>query len=176
MKKWRDLFSSIFPLLIASLLLLTACGFQPVHGDNGNDESALGLEHIQVVVENDRLSQLLKAEMEDQFNPDYIAAEKTHTLTVTITESIGGVFINPDGTSSRNNVNYNTSYVLTRAGEKAPLDSGNITRVSSYNISERADYATYVAEQDARRRGVLEIARAYKLRLAGLFARFQGAP
>jgi LPS-assembly lipoprotein len=155
------------------LFVLNACGFEPVHAKRTSQGATQGgLEQIQVVVQDDsRLGQLLKAELEDQLNPDYLPAQKTHILTISLTESIIGAFINPDGTASRNNVNYVTNYALTPVGETASIAKGSISRVSSYNVSERADYATYVSEQDAKKRAILEIARAYKLRLANVLAR-----
>ncbi len=187
-KKFRNKFFLDFPIprfihssilvfsysrILAFSLLLSACGFEPVHGRHAQDHySAVGLERVAVSVEGDqRLSQLLEAELADQLNPDYVRAPKDYTLSISITETLAGVFINPDGTSSRNNVNFDTTYILTKEGEQNPHDQGVISRVSSYNISERADYATFVAQQDARKRAVLELARAYKFKLAGILAR-----
>ncbi len=158
-----------------ALTVLAACGFEPVHGQRGGSNRTYGgLEAIDVSVDgNDRLSQLLEAEIKDQLNPDYISVPKRYTLTIKLTEEISTAFLNPDGTSSRNNVALKSNYALTPiAGDKAP-ELGTVSRVSSYNVSDRADYATYVAEQDARKRSVVELARAYKLRLAGLMAELE---
>jgi hypothetical protein len=160
----------------ALLLSLSACGFEPIHATNHratNNGENIGaqLQSIYVVTDRSRLGQLLKAEMESQFNPTYVKAAHRYQLRVTLSESEGGVFINPDGTSSRNNVNLNSSYTLTELHHTEIIDRGDINRISSYNLSEDADFATYVAQQDARKRGILEIARAYKLRLSNVLTR-----
>lgn len=157
-----------------ALTLLAACGFEPVHGQRSSGTTYAGLEAIDVVVtDRARLSQLLQAELEDQLNPDYISVPKRYTLSITLTEELTTAFLNPDGTSSRNDVALKSTYVLTPINPGTPPHSGRITRVSSYNVSDRADYATYVAEQDARKRSILELANAYKLRMAGLMAELE---
>lgn len=164
-----------------ALFLLTSCGFEPVHAkrNGASGETVAGLEAIDIRVSSARvqqsnistqqntarMAQLLQAELEDQFNPDYIRAPKRYILNVSLTESIGSVFVNPDGTSSRNDVTLASNFSITTIDDPKVLRSGSMSRVSSYNVSERADYATYVAEQDARKRGIAELARAYKLRM-----------
>lgn len=157
------------------LTLLAACGFEPVHGQRDSSNATYGgLESIEVIVGGrDRASQLLLAEIQDQLNPDYISVPKRYTLNITLAEEISYAFLNPDGTSSRNNVTLKSTYRLVPIGNEAAAENGRLSRVSSYNVSERADYATYVAEQDARKRSVIELARAYKLRMAGLMAELE---
>lgn len=156
---------------LATLLLLTACGFQPVHGAAQRTALANRLESVRIVTEirqETRLAQWLKAEIQDGINPNSAGAEKLFTLKITVTEVEISLFINPDGTSSRGDLQYNSTYTLTRSSDGAMIDSGTLTRTSSYNISENADYATFVSREDARKRGLTELAQDYKLRLANL--------
>ena len=172
--------------LTAALFLLTSCGFEPVHAKRygASQQTIAGLESVAIEVHgtrgggenNRRVIGLLEAELNDQFNPDYIRAPKRYVLKVFITETVTSVFINPDGTSSRNDVSLASTFSLTPIDGQKPVRSGSISRVSSYNVSERADYATYVAEEDARKRGVVELARAYKLRIANVLGTLDGTP
>ncbi len=157
-------------LLFAALLALAACGFRPVHGRDYQAEQVNGMASVQVVVNNTRLGQLLKAEIEHGVNPDYQRAEKLYTLSITLTEQDVYLFINPDGTAGRGDVMFTSAYQLTRNVDRKVVKSGRLNRTSSYNISESADYATYVSEEDARKRGIVELGQDYKLRLANLMA------
>lgn len=157
-------------LLFAALLTLAACGFRPVHGRDYQAEQVSGMDTVQVVVNTSRLGQLLKAEIEHGVNPDYQRAEKLYTLRITLSERDIYLFINPDGTAGRGDVLFNSTYTLTRNLDQKVLKTGRLNRTSSYNISESADYATYVSEEDARKRGIVELAQDYKLRLANLMA------
>ena len=140
----------------------------PVYGRAERAGYNSQIESVQVVTDGGRLPQLLKAEIQDQVNPDARHAEKLFVLTVHFTEVEVALFINPDGTASRGDLQYHSSYTLTRKLDGKLIDSGTITRVSSYNVSETADYGTYVSREDARKRGVTELAQDYKLRLANL--------
>jgi hypothetical protein len=156
-------------LLILSLIfVVTACGFQPLHSREFRARQDADLTSIRIETNNTRLGQLLKAEIEDGVNPDYANAEKLYTLTIALNESEIYLFVNPDGTSSRGDIQYNSQYTLTRSLDGKVVQRGDIIRVSSYNISEQADYASYVSEEDARKRGIVELAQDYKLRLSNL--------
>lgn len=161
--------------LIATLLALAACGFQPLYSREFRSKQDLDLSAIRVQVDNSRYGQLLKAEIEDAVNPDYERAEKLYSLDIALSSSDVYLFVNPDGTSSRGDIYYTSNYTLRRILDGKVIQSGQITRVSSYNISDTADYASYVTEEDAKKRGVLELAQDYKLRLANLLAKLNPA-
>lgn len=165
---WKPTQRVLTALVLTALLALTACGFKPVHSRETRMAQETQIESVQVVTDNSRFGQLLKAEIEDQVNPDAIRAEKPFTMKIDFKLTEISLFINPDGTSSRGDMQFASTYVLSRKLDGKIIDTGSITRVSSYNISETADYATYVSRDDASRRGVLELAKDYKLRLANL--------
>jgi LPS-assembly lipoprotein len=180
MKNWRagelknwgieelgNFFSSLLPLLISSILLLTACGFEPVYAKR---EGAVAAELAAVDIHTDssRKGQLLQAEIKDLLNPRRESQPPEYRLNITTTENISALFIKPDGTASRGDINLVSTYTLVRLSDDKVIDSGNITRISSFNTSENADYATYVAEQDARMRGILELARDYAFRISNV--------
>ncbi len=155
-------------LLFTALLALAACGFHPVHGRDYQAQQSTHLASVSVAVNNTRLGQLLKAEIERGVNPNYQRAEKLYTLSVTLKENNMYLFINPDGTAGRGDVRFLSTYTLTRNLDQKVVKTGTLNRVASYNISETADYATYVSEEDARKRGIVELAQDYKLRLVNL--------
>ncbi|OYW14265.1 MAG: hypothetical protein B7X02_00390, partial [Rhodospirillales bacterium 12-54-5] len=123
-------------------------------------------------VDHSRNGQLLEAEIKDAINPDYEHHEKIYGLNIAINSTETRLFINPDGTSTRSDIPLTSSYTLTRLSDGKLLDKGTITRISSYNTSN-ADYSSYVSLRDAQRRGVMELAQNYKLRLANVLAKIQ---
>jgi len=160
-------------LIVAALLALTACGFRPVHGQAYQSEQTANLAAVSVQVNKTRMGQLLEAEIADGINPDAHRNEKLYRLSINVTERDIYLFINPDGTAGRGDVELDSAYTLTRLIDGKILQRGKIKRVGSYNISETADYATFVSEEDARKRAVIELAQDYRLRLGNLLARLE---
>ena len=155
-------------VLLMMLSVVSGCGFEPVHGKVQRDARSNQMESISIQTDGSHVGQILKAEIQDQVNPAGIRSEKPFVMNITITEAELSLFINLDGTSSRGDMQYNSHYTLIRVKDGVVVDSGNVSRISSYNISENADYATFVSREDARKRGILEMAQDYKLRIANL--------
>ena len=159
-------------LTLLAICCLAACGFEPVHSVKSKrqlaNNSQLDLTAIAISVDRSRLGQLLKAEIADRIHPRLNKAPKRYRLSIALHESEASRFIRQDGTAARGDFVYTSNFTLTDITTKKMLDSGSLTRTSSYNISESADYATYVTLEDARKRGVVELARSYALRLSNL--------
>lgn len=157
--------------LVAALCATTSCGFTPVHSVENRAALNTQIESVAIVTGQGATNQLLKAEIEDQINPTSRGAEKPFTLTITLREGEAGLFINPDGTSGRGDYVLNSAYTLTRTRDGKLIDSGQLNRVSSFNNAQTADFSTFISREDAKKRGVIELARDYKLRLANLVAK-----
>ncbi|MBN8544072.1 MAG: hypothetical protein J0M34_07400 [Alphaproteobacteria bacterium] len=159
-------------LMSIALLALTACGFEPMHS---RDYQARGagtvLAAIEIKTPGGILGELLRAEIEDAVNPDYRVMAPAYVLNITYVETDYPLFINPDGTSERGEMRYDSDYTLTRLSDNAVIHTGKLRRVGSYNSSQTADYAAYVSKEDAKKRAIIEMAQDYKLRLANLSAK-----
>lgn len=181
-KRCRARFSSIPQFLSSSvlLLLLGACGFQPMHSQSYREQLSVDLSALIIEVEGSRTdsqhvsnvgrrySELLEAEITDQVNPGGVRSAKQFKLAISYNEQQVGLFVNPDGTASRGDIIYTSNYTITRLSDQMTVASGSLNRTSSYSTSPTADYASYVSIEDARKRGILELAQDYKLRLAAL--------
>lgn len=154
-------------------VLLTACGFQPLHGKAYREQQGIDLSALTVQVDNSRRGQLLEAELSDAINPDFVRAEKLYRLSINLKEVDIPLFINPDGTSARGDIRLDSTYQLVRLADNAVVHSGSIQRISSYNTSDRAaeGYASYISVEDAKKRSTIELAQDYKLRMANLLTR-----
>lgn len=163
----KAFFSSFAFIIFVVFPLLGGCGFHPLQARSG----AVDLASILVTVDTTRHGQLLEAAITDAINPDHRQQSKQYQLSITISQTEVRLFINPDGTSARSDIPLASTYTLKRLADQEIIDSGTITRVSSYNTSQSADYASYVSIQDARKRAILELAQSYKLRLANMMAK-----
>lgn len=156
--------------LVALGLLVAGCGFRPVYGKQYQSErnaiASAQLAEIEVTGDTSRLNQLFQEELRDRLNPEHVAIEKRYRLHVAINEMNIPLFVAPDGTYGRGNLQYTLSYGLTRNEDGKQVDNGQLKRVSSYAASEtNAIYASYVAQDDARKRGVIELANDLAMRL-----------
>lgn len=158
------------PLLFIPLLFVAACGFRPVYGTQYQAErtqATASLAEVAVVTSTSRLGQLLGEELRDALNPEHIPAVKRYRLQVQVSERNIPLFVAPDGTYGRGNVRYTARYTLTRLSDGKQVDSGSVTREASYAASEiNAIYGSYVAQQDARTRGVIELAHDVSMRVS----------
>jgi hypothetical protein len=138
--------------LIASMVALASCGFEPLHSKAYRDTLTVDLSAIEVNVASSaavtatarssriprRYSELLKAEIEDNVNPRASTTEKRFILDLSFTENDVALFVNPDGTASRGDLYYGSNYSIKRLRDGVVVASGSITRVSSYNSSPTA--------------------------------------
>ena len=157
----------------AALLLLTClagCGFHPLYKQTNNVATVQEMASIQIDPPTSRVQQELRNELLDRLSPRGKAAQTKYRLQLTINESQGGVLVNRADTTTRTNLNMQTAYALFRIGEDHPVVSGLVTALASYNVL-LADYATLVAERDARARAVRETSDEIRIRLAIFFER-----
>lgn len=154
------------------LLLLTAsCGFQPVHGTASalpaNSPITMG---ITIVASANTNNDNKTNSMARQFSynlEDILPSTKNpaYRLEVALNESVTGLGVARDGTASRYNLNLNSTYSLIRISDNKQVDNGTIGNVTSYNNPSNQYFSTFVSEQDARKRGVKELAELYRQRL-----------
>lgn len=123
---------------------------------------------VLVETSKDSLGQQLQANLEDQLNPGGVPAQPLYSLSVQVASGTGGIGVARDGTISRYNVALDSSYVLTRLSDRKIIQTGNIRHVSSFNNQVNQYYSTYIAEKDAMKRGLTELAELYRQRLGVL--------
>lgn len=168
---------------LITLLLLSACGFSPLYSSSYQASQLVDLASVAVEVSSDRTtedfskiesnvarrySELFKAEINERTNSATASTPKRFTLSISLTEQQSSQFVNPDGTASRGALTYASHYKVTRLSDMKIIATGSIARTSSYNTAPNADYTSYVSLEDARKRAIMELAQAYKLRLAEL--------
>lgn len=162
------------PLLASlALIALNACGFAPMYATNDTPGSAQ-LAEVAVQTDRGRDGELLKAEIQDQLNPNNREAEVRYKLTAGLQMNPIPQLIEPDGTVSRFSYDIVSPYELRRLSDNVLLSKGSIRRQSSYNIAVEADYASFVAQQEVRRRAIIDLARDYALRVGSVLIEAPG--
>lgn len=160
-------------LQLATLFFLTACGFQPMYGDNSVFTQNTPLAGNLIIDPiGGREGQIFKIALEDQLNPEGItSARPEYRLHVSFAKTLVPTVIKSDGTIQRYDVKFISHFILTKSATSTVLLSGDMTRIGSYNVTVNANFATYEAEQDVIERTLQELAQDYVLRLAGYFAK-----
>jgi LPS-assembly lipoprotein len=158
------------------LLALAGCGYQPLYGttDKGSTVDDLALVNVKPV--RDRAGQEMHNYLRDSLNPTgRPGAMARYDLDIDLTEAREALAIRTDETATRYNLNQTATFQLRDLDTGRIVLSGSSKAAVSYNVL-RNDFNNVVAENDARRRGVQEIADDIRMRLAAyLNARRQRA-
>ena len=142
------------------LPLLSACGFQPLYGNN----TAPQLSSIFVEDIAERNGFELRTRLIDILDSDGMQTNKRYRLKVTLSESSQGIALQNDAAITRYNNRMEARFVLSDAGGKE-IYRGTQSELSSYNVVQ-SPYATLAAEQDSGKRAVQDMAERIRLELA----------
>ncbi len=157
------------------MVLVTGCGFTPLHGQRQSGDSAsVALQQISVPPIPERLGQLLRIELTNRLNPKGPPRTPAYVLNISLTEVKQDLAVRKDATATRANLIITASFALKGVQAKKILLAGSVRSVNSYNILD-ADFATLSAESDARRRAARDLATEINSRL-GIFLSKQTAP
>lgn len=170
-------------LPIACCLVLAGCGFHPVYGNSSalSDKSlirsgvrvsatATGTTSTLPTSSDASTDNSSSASMARQFTnnlEDMMNSENApaYKLEVGLTYSNVGLGVARDGTASRYNLIISSNYKLIRIADGKQVDDGKLSSVTSYDNPNNQYFSTYISEQDARKRGVQELAELYRQRL-----------
>lgn len=161
-------FRTIF--LLAALGFLGGCGFQPLYGKSfaayGPEEfAAIKIRPIQ-----DRIGQQLHNHLLSLLNPGGRPKKPRYVLTATVSESVTSLGVRKSAFATRANLTLSVNYQLSPLPIGDQILAGKDSIVVSYNILD-SDFATLMAEKDARARAVRELAQVIRTRLAAQFVR-----
>ncbi len=160
--------------LFLTLLALSACGFEPVHGRKHQEQvSQAQLHGLEISTPRGIYGELLNAEIADGINPDYRDGPTRYRLVIAMQMQEISQFINPDGTAGRGVIRITSNYQLIRLATNEVVANGALHRSGSFDNIEQANYATYISREDATRRAVIDLSQDYRLRLFNLASRMQ---
>lgn len=156
------------------LLATTACSVQPLYVKRSDAATSpvQDLSNVYIVPLSDRNGQILHNLLRDRLNPQGQPAKPTYLLRVIVSEETRELAIRRDETATRADLKILATYTLTQGKNDEIVLQGDVRTVASYNILE-SQFATYSAEQDARKRGLRELSDKIRTRLGRFFVKAQ---
>ena len=163
---------ALLALLCAGLaaFALLGCGFQPLYGGRDEPGGAVTEEMSEILIMpiEDRTGQQMHNMLRDSLTPLGQPAEPLFGLRVRLKETTEDLGIRKDATATRANLTMVADYSLIDWQDKATLFKGRSSSTNSYDILD-SQYATQVAEDDARKRALQQLSDEMKIRLAIYF-------
>ncbi len=152
-------------LLWCLCFVLSACSLRPVYQQPSTDEAAPAHSLPGIAVEvmpESRPAQLLRIALEDLLRQS--GDESVYRLVSRLEYERYPIGIERSGRISRYNLSFSLNYQLVEQASGRQVTSGTLRKLSSYN-EVVSDFASYMAEKDAVRRGVDELAAELRNRL-----------
>ena len=146
-------------LAFASLLVLNACGWQPLYGkvDSTGGNAAPQLATVHILPIADRTGQNLYNELRDRMNPSGSPSNPHYDLVINLQERSTQLLILQDQTASRTDLTLTATFQLYQRGNAKPVLQGTSRATTSYDLLND-EFATIQSTNDARRRGALTLA------------------
>lgn len=154
------------------VLVLGACGFQPVYGTKAGQQSvSAALQGMEISSIPDREGQILRNHLIDRFhlrqtptNPQYrLAVSAVNGRTVRLG-------IARDATTTRAQYEANVTYVLKDARADEVLLTRTARSLASYNVLS-SEFQTVVTEEDAQDRVLNQLADQIETQISLYFNR-----
>ena len=138
--------------IVGFAAFLTACGFQPLYGENPvSTPVAERLSRIKVAPIADRIGQIVKNHLEDALTPLGPSSAPLYVLEVTLVEEVDGFGFRSDESITRENLRLEATYRLLRSDNNQPVLVGSARSNMAYDVV-RSDFANLSAREDAKRR------------------------
>jgi LPS-assembly lipoprotein len=148
------------------LILLAGCGFRPLYAPPEMGTTDPALATIQVVQIPDRLGQLLTIALRDGFNPSGSRVDPKYTLYVGLSSLRRDTALRIDSTATRAEIEVRASYQLIDLRNNTIVLNGTTRSNDSIDLVDN-EYANVVADSDARRRALRDIAAEIQARCSG---------
>lgn len=145
------------------LLLLNACGFEPLYGPTQHDDvlTSVTIERIA-----DREGQILRNHLWDMFNPYGKPTLALYRLKAEINLQRQDFAFRRDATSRRVNLNITVKFALTDTALEQVVYQDKVDVDSGFSLGSQANTASLpqvVSEEDAKKRALEQAAREIKL-------------
>jgi|SRR5579862_2344832 len=154
------LMASLAPIMAG----LAGCGWTPLYADRetGPADAELRAIHVDPIAE--RIGQRLELALRDSLNPTGESVPQRYRLRITLEIGRANIGVITQGLGTRGRLDVFANYILSDIKTGAPLLSGRSHAAESFDIQAN-EYASVVAEDDARVRDVEELRRDILARL-----------
>jgi len=153
------------------LLMVGACGFQPLYGRTGDNAKVQAqLSQTYVLPIEGRTGQILRNNLLDRVTPAGIPATAAYQLQVVLKSKSAGVAIDSDSSTNRINLTLRARYTLFDRTGKTVFYNGVAQSISAYNVVD-SDFANLSAEKNAEKRSAIVLAEEIHRQLSVYFSR-----
>ena len=152
----RVLFASL------ALLLLSACGFQPMYATSATGGPAIG--PVEVAQIDGKAGHVLRTELDRILAVERRAGEEPMLLQITLLEQVTTLGIRRDESATRAELRLIANYVLTPPNNGRVM-RGSVFTVVNYDIPTAA-FGEISAQDDARERAAETMAQRFRAELA----------
>ncbi len=152
--------------LALALVILSACGFQPLYGDKSYGAGATEkLNDVDIGGIPDREGQKLRNLLIDRFYPTGRPSSTRYRLEVSLSATEQKLALQKDASAVRAQLNVTAPYRLIDTTNGAEVFRANARTIISYNVLEQ-HYAGVLTVENAYDRGLLEVANDITTRIA----------
>ena len=161
-------------IALLGLVLLSACGFEPLHAPRSGGSVPAALGTVQIANIPDRSGQYLRNYLRDEINPYGVPGNPQYRLEVALHEQRADIGLRRDDVRTRTNLTLEAEYRLIALADGKVVNQGRSRTLSSFDILIN-DYANVVSEQEARQQALRQIGADIRTRLALHFRRVEAA-
>ena len=149
--------------VVGGLLVVSACGFRPVHGTTGESaELRKQLQSIEVVYRSSLINQSIGQSLERLLRPEGKNNSKRYVLSFDSSVSHGALGIQLDQEVTRYKTTVNISYSLVDKVTGVVLRQDTLQRQGGYDVVE-SEYAEHISRTDTESRVARELSEDLKL-------------
>lgn len=166
---------------ITIFILLTGCGFQPLHHQTTDyaSEKKMGgrnpvkeMAHIAIAPITGRTGQLIQNSLKDLFHSGGATKSPMYTLVIILKEEKEGLAIQQDNRATRYNLRLIANFRLLNKQNGMELIKGQTQAIAAYNVVD-SDYANLISHKDAQKRAGQSVSEGIQTRIAVYFFRKQ---
>jgi LPS-assembly lipoprotein len=137
--------------MLSLVLLTTGCGFHPLYG--GGAAQSMRMASIYVDIIPNRSGQLLRQALQARLEGANDGVSKQFTLGVSFAESIQGLGVQSDNSTTRNRDIGTAVWSLHPAGNASvQIAGGTVRSLDGYNIIDEQFFYADLSEEAAERR------------------------
>lgn len=157
-------------IVLVSCLVVAGCGFRPLYGNHATGTASDSFLRVEVGTIRDRAGQNLRNELVQRFYGGSRRLAAEYRLITKLDESKSSWAVKKSAFATRGNLVMTADYRLVRL-QSGEVVYGSSSRVTvSYNILE-SEFASVLAEENARDRAVKELSEDIRVRLGVFFDR-----
>ena len=158
----------LFALVLSTTLVLAGCGWTPLYANRESGPADAELRAIKVSPIPERIGQRLAMALRESFDPDGAPSPQRYRLDSLLTTARSDLGIQETGLGSRGKIDATVTFWLRDIKTGAQLIANTVHTAESFDILAN-NYASVVAEEDARIRAVEELRRDIVDRLTLFF-------